>query len=320
MEINIDNGMLNQSNEDFRKLVKDGTEEIFKIHHHANLILSSNLHEIPLHELKETRAQVKSYSVYLAEFIKQLMLKSTKYSTVDLENYANLLDSSEKLTSRISQLLETTLNKLREEIFECRIYSVRRTLIKLYKKKVTPVYNSFNRKWDQTVKKARSCHQIEKLFNQNAEKLKNMEDSTIAVILEKVHQITEDKNLCKKFRECKEIINKSVFEALKIHNSNRSLINKLLRKYSKPREFLPTAPVLKVYQAYHDKLITNITTLNKKKNKIVNEKKWTSKICEIDQFVNNIVASSSMKYNWKLRKKFVLLLEKNTCENPKKKL
>lgn len=306
MKKNIENGTPNQSNEDLDKFFEDKFDEIDRTHRHANLILSTHSNEMSLQKLRKTRAEIKSYC---AEFIKQLKLKSTKYNPAEFGKYSKKFEKLELLSNR---LLKETLRKLRKEIFERKIYSVQRALCRFYKKKFTPVYNSFNQKYHQILERARSCHQTEEYSNykhRNLEKLKSLKKSTLLETWEKIRRLKKDKDLCQKYRECKKIISKSIFEASKIQHLNFSLINKSFRKYSRPRKFFPSVKVKKVNQAYHEKSISNITALNKKK--ILNEKKWTSKINEIDQLVNNIVTSSSMRYNWKYRKKFVLLFEES---------
>lgn len=284
------------------QFAKNGLEQIHRIQYCTSQMLLWNFDEISLEKLKKVKTSVKRYSTKIIEICDRLK----GYRTFELGNCAITPEELEKARLPTMELWD----RLCDEIWKRRFISLQIAVFLNYKKKATTIYNNFNQKNDQLWERLRNGHQrFDYVLDRNAEKLRNLEKSTRNLIREKILQIDSDKNLCKNFREIKEIISKAVFEASKISYSHFSLINKSLGKYIKPRKFFPIFRVKKVKQAYYEKAykkrsISKITALNE--NKIVNEKKWTSKICEINQFVKNIVASSSMKYNWKYRKKFIL--------------
>jgi len=278
---------------------KNGLEQIHRIQYSTSQMLSWDFDKISLEKLKKVKISVRRYFTKLLEIIKRL----EKYSTIELENCAIVSEEVDKTRLPTVELWDI----VNEEIWKRRCTSLQLALTRIYGKKLTAIYISFEQKNVHLCKKLRNGHQqFIHFVNRNLNKFANLQKTTVNLIREKILQIDSDKNMCKNFRENKEIISKAVFEASKIYHSHFFLINKSFGKYIKPRKFFPIFKV-NVNRTYHKISISKITALNE--NKIVNDKKWTSRICKFDQFVKNIVTSSYMKSNWKYRKKLTLSME-----------
>lgn len=285
------------------QFIKNGLEQIHRIEYCTSQMLLWNFDEISLKKLKETSVSLKRYFTKLDAIAVQLM----EFNALELKN----CELSEKYL-RADLLTGKLWNILDEEIWKRRFVSLQLAVFHSHRKSAKSIYSSFNKRNDQITEELRNSHQWKQVkqfdcaVSRNADRIKNLEESTRNLIREKFLRINSDKNLCKNFREFKEIIGEYFLELSKIYHSHFSLINKSLRKYIKPRKFFPIFKAIKInkaYQkkAYYKKSISKTTALNE--NEIINEKKRTSKICEIDQFVKSIVASSSMMFNWKYRKK-----------------
>jgi hypothetical protein len=278
--------------------------EIHRIEYCTSHMLLWNFDKISLKKLKKTSASVKRYFTKLDETAKLLR----KYSALELNDCELTLEKYKKV-----DLLTVKLwNILDEEIWKRRFVSLQLAVFHSHRKSAESIYSSFNKRNEQIAEELRNSHQWKQVkqfdcvVSRSADRIKNLEESTRNLIREKILQIDSDKNLCKNFREFKEIIGKYSLELSKIYHSHFSLINKSLRKYIKSRKFFPIFRVININKAYkkkayNKKSISKTTALNR--NEIINVKKRTSKIYEIDQFVKNIVASSSMMFNWKYRKK-----------------
>lgn len=283
------------------QFVKSSLDQIHRIQYSSSQMLLWNFNEISLKRLKNFKTSVKRYLSKLDKIVERV----NKFSTLERENCAITNEEIDKADLPTVELWY----RVCDEIWKRRHNLLRQTISRGFKKKLAPMYRGFAQKWDQLFKRLR-CHQLfVKICTKNNSKLFNLAESTINSIWEKISRIVSNKNLCKIFRETKEIINNAVSEASKLHHLHFSLVNKLFKKYLKLRKFIPIFKVKKSKQAYHKKSISKITALIKNENEFENEKKWTSKIYANNLLTKTIVASSSMKYNWKYRKKFALLMK-----------
>jgi len=247
--------------------------------------------EISLKHLKEMKAKLINEPTELTKLNRTLR----NYCYFEWNGFEIVLEEMKELELQTSQILKKISQiskKLTKKIMERRIESLHQASLNFYNKKLRAAYKIINNdyaklngKQAKTAEMKRIC---EDFHRHQLKKVREINQSTIDIIAEKINEINSDKHLRKFFREIKIIANNAVLKAFKIHSKL-----KIIKKYLVLRNLFP------IFKVFGKKSVV----------KFVNSEIEIDNngILELRMFLNFfekfVVFSRYMKHNWKYRKK-----------------